>query len=798
MKTAKGQITLVTIPEQITYELQPSVTQIMINTDGTISTPIITCTAYKIEGNVRTILSAQEGTIKYNTSNNQTYQNYDTANGVTVNAQWSFITFFLFLTEGNNPIVRFDVPITRNGQIDTNFRVWVGTVADPNTLLQYPWVGEQNEPQETYMHVQDYYISPDMTYYCFVNSGTELNPVYKWEEVTDATLKRWLERANNSTTGFIVTYHEGTAVNTDVQNFFQNRNYIIGDLWSNAKYTITQNNETVYLYNDEPLICKQSKTNGFNINDWQPISAIKTKLKDTGIDIDEYKVTITADETWAVNNAGERVAIINNVDGHPKITASLLQINGDVQIDGSAIIESIGNSNEAQENLVGLLSDNDIIPTTVTHNNDGTVTVQSGNDQYITYTKNAIDNSDFVKFNVQNGSGNSSFTLNKNGLLTADNAVIYGELHATNGEFFEELQSAGGAFKVDSQGNVVATSFNGQGVIFSGITYITEQNFYDYFVQSSLDISNGNDVPAQGATSTTICPYNKRWIPNLRKLQQRIIFRSIPQSILYHEPNMGKDIATIVLPHCEVYNGTTPSSYSIRRGGLMQTELYHLCGKTYSFEITDEFIGAAIFIYPTLDQNPAIVGPTGAMNGNEKQHCVYQYKISDSYSTMGVWAYDYTDQMVDDWIDKEPSISGTNSNSSSSEPDKDNNGGSIYFIEITCISREQNKFNFRYTCSCPINITQLTGRFAFLGSYIQNNQIKRCIFSGPFVYGTLGNNNSVVQATSGEYASGYFYVTTQDTVPNDFKFDNMQSGIQIGNDSYKIHVFASPNDETLE
>lgn len=266
-------------------------------------------------------------------------------------------------------------------------------------------------------------------------------------------------------------------------------------MWSNAKYTTTSGGQTVMLYDDEPLICKQSKTNGFNINDWQPISAIKDKLRETGIDIDEYKVTITADETWAVNNNGQRVAIINNVDGHPKITSSLLHINGDVTIEGGAIIEALGNLED--DGLEELLEDKGIVPTSVSHDaNTGKITVVSDGNTYHWYTDDKADDK-YITFGTHSDQQNAdhSFTLRKDGTLIADNAVIYGEVHATKGSFEGTLQSAGGAFDVDAKGNVTATSFNGQGLMFPSVTHIYASNFYDYFIQSSLDTANGSSIP---------------------------------------------------------------------------------------------------------------------------------------------------------------------------------------------------------------------------------------------------------------------------------------------------------------
>lgn len=835
-KTAKGQITLITVPETTSYELSPSATQIIIDTDGNPSPATIYCTAYKNEGNTHQVITTG-ASIKYKYTGQNQYQNYNNSTGVTINTSWQVITFFLFLDGQNDPIVRFDVPIIRNGQVDTNFRVWVGTTnADPNTLDHYPWYNVEGESQDPSMHIGDYYVTTEMTYYCFQyqtefspNPNSPAIPVqYIWDQVTDATLLRWLERTNESTRGYFVPYTTSeayltehpdandpesndfntymAAVKYDADTFFQDVDYIIGDLWADAKYTVEdQNHNWSWLYNNEPMICRYTKGNrSFSIEDWKPASDVKSKLKNTGIDLDEGVITVTADEIWYVNNGNERAAIFNLEDGHPKVNTDLLRIDGHVQIDGGLIVQSLGSSDESQEALLGLLSDKNILPTVVTHNNDGTITIQQGNNTVAAYTKSAIDNSDFVQFDVTNGSGNSTFTLNKNGLLEADNAVIYGEIHATKGSFEGTLQSAGGAFSVDLEGNVKATSFNGTGILMSGTTIITKDNFYDYFSQSQLDINNGSTLD-DGYNA----PFNKRWIPNLKKIQNNIYFESLPQEVLFFPDGGNIPYLLIVMPHYfyeynTIRTGSDVLRKSCRRGDLTYQEMCQLDGRVYTFQQKQD-PDMNIIILTTLFTNNYDCGDYFVLTSNvrtgasEQDFAQIKYQICHNINGTSYYGGIYSklqtrvDQgFLSQWsdIDEDENVTVTNNQ----QPDVPINGDSEYNINIYFVSRSGNTFCFRWECSSIVNIEGI-GTLALPGYYItvtqENGQnvysYVMDVVQGQVVYGQLVSG-AIQYGTDGQYQSGYLCITANKEIDQSFKFANISLQHTSGNIIYNIKV----------
>ena len=543
-KEAKGQITLVGLSGVTQYFLKPSVTQVVIKNDGSLNTDVVTCTAYKAEDAEMTELSSSEGVIKYTIDNGSEYIDY-TDDGVPVDTNWSMVSFFLFLTGMSNYQVRADVSIIRNGQVDTNFRVWVGTQANPNSPFQRPWLGEEGEPQTDDMHVGDYYVSPNMQYYCFVYD--DITSSYKWDEVTDANLKKWLARADNSTTGFIVP--EGTSV-TD---YFRTRDYVIGDLWANATYE--------NLYKNEALICKQTKNNafGFRIEDWQPIDGIKEKLINTGINIDEYKVIVSGDETWFVNNNGERQAVFNFQGDHPVISTDLLQI------DGGLIVGALSSQPQVFQDFMQESGYNSVA---ITKNEEGDIQATIGGTPYTWTSK---ETKDLVQYSTTTADGvTNNFSLSKQGLLTAHNAVIYGKVYASEGAFTGQLSSSGGAFNVDRFGNVTATSFNGEGVFNSKTTVITKYNFYDYFMKSALQSED---------TAGT------EWIPNLKKIGHKIRIESLPETDEFpYDSQENVRTVEITFPRYIKYaNG----SVSCRRGGLTVGEMFALHNQVYSIETAD-------------------------------------------------------------------------------------------------------------------------------------------------------------------------------------------------------------------
>lgn len=692
-----------------------------------------------------------------------------------------------------------------SGTERNRLKIWIGAQNDPNLLAVRPWYGNENEDQTEDGHVNDYYVSPNMTYYCFVKT---LENEYVWSEITDINLKKLLAEINRNTAGFVVDYSQIQGVsdiNSTVADYFSNRDYRIGDLWSNAKYTITLGGQTSLLYDGELLICTQNKSGEFNIDDWEPASDTKRKLYESGIDVDGHKIVITAEQQWKVSDGQEEINLINFVNGQPKINTDLLHIDNNVEIDGNSIVDALGDSSEAQENLIGLLQNNNIVPVNVTDNDGDTIVIQSDDNQYVAYTKQWVDDNDFVQFDTKHGGESSSFTLNKNGLLEADNAIIRGEIHATSGSFEGTLQSAGGAFNVDNLGNVTATSFRGTGILTPGTTVITKDNFYEYFVQSQLDIDNGPSLDEQDF------PYNSRWIPNLRKLNRNIYFDSVPQEVLYVDEDDQYDTPWlyIVWPHYFYEKSVRTNGEEVkscRRGEMTYQELVQLNGETYTISQKQD-PDMNIAMVTTLCPDNETCGDYLVLTTNQRTNAQIttlaqiQYNIRNNIDSVndtyygGVYASLVTKGdvgVVSQWCDIEPNANADND--TTDQPDIPINGDVEYNITAHLVSRSGNTFCFMWECPSKVDIEQI-GVLALPGYYttqIQENghTIQRYaldVVSGEVVYGELVSG-TVVPGTAGQYQSGYFCVTANKEISQTFRFANISLAHTVDDVTYNITV----------
>lgn len=773
-KEAKGQITLVGLSGVTQYFLKPSVTQVVIKNDGSLNTDVVTCTAYKAEDAEMTELSSSEGVIKYTVDNGSEYIDY-TDDGVPVDTNWSIISFFLFLTGMSNYQVRADVSIIRNGQVDTNFRVWVGTQANPNSPFQRPWLGEEGEPQTDDMHVGDYYVSPNMQYYHF--GYNNITSSYEWDEVTDVNLKKWLARADNSTTGFIVP--EGTSV-TD---YFRTRDYVIGDLWANATYGT---------YNNEPLICKQSKnsTFGFRIEDWQPISDIKEKLRNTGINIDEYKVIVSGDETWFVNNNGERQAVFNFQGDHPVISTDLLQI------DGGLIVGALSSEPQVFQDF---MQDSGYNSVAITKNEEGDIQATIGG---IPYTWTSKETKDLVQYSTTTADGvTNNFSLSKQGLLTAHNAVIYGKVYASEGAFTGQLSSSGGAFNVDRFGNVTATSFNGTGVIRSGKTVITKDNFYDYFNRSQLDLDNAKDQNGVDVVDGYGCLVGKRWIPNLKKLQKNIYFESVPEAALCNVE--GHQYLYVVMPHDQLVSKNDKTEKSRRRGDLTYAEFLQLDGQQYSMYKINNLDFSVIVILSYITVQPDDISwfyltddqTTGGVITQFAHMCYkatsggYSYNLvpylihSDSYDGINAWCDIELNDNSQNQTNSNPSVSGSETNKITT-----------YDIQLFLVNNNNATFCFNWSCSSKLKITDI-GSLSLFGYYknivMDGDNIVSIDYSPSVLRGTVLNsklvNNELVAQPEDASQQGYLCIVDENVKPN-FVLSNSTVQIKKGNIIYNITV----------
>lgn len=98
-----------------------------------------------------------------------------------------------------------------------------------------------------------------------------------------------------------------------------------------------------------------------------------------------------------------------------------------------------------------------------------------------------------VEIGVKNSNHNSSyFNVSSNGLLTAENAFIYGTVYATNGKFVGEVQASSGSFTGDVTANTLTANKSGSIAgwnINSSALYRNSENFGD---------SNGIYLGSQG------------------------------------------------------------------------------------------------------------------------------------------------------------------------------------------------------------------------------------------------------------------------------------------------------------
>lgn len=762
-KEAKGQITLVGLSGVTQYFLKPSVTQVVIKNDGSLNTDVVTCTAYKAEDAEMTELSSSEGVIKYTVDNGSEYIDY-TDDGVPVDTNWSMVSFFLFLTGMSNYQVRADVSIIRNGQVDTNFRVWVGTQANPNSPFQRPWLGEEGEPQTDDMHVGDYYVSTNMQYYHFGYNAIVSG--YEWDEVTDVNLKKWLARADNSTTGFIVP--EGTSV-TD---YFKTRDYVIGDLWANATYGD--------LYKNEALICKQTKNNafGFRIEDWQPIDGIKEKLINTGINIDEYKVIVSGDETWFVNNNGERQAIFNFQGDHPVISTDLLQI------DGSLIVGTLQSEPQVFQDFMQEGGYNSVA---ITKNEEGDIQATIGG---VPYTWTSKPTNELVQYSTTTADGvTNNFSLSKQGLLTAHNAVVYGKIYASEGDFTGTLSSAGGAFNVDRFGNVTATSFTGTGNMMAGRTVITKDNFYDYFNRSQLDIANSKDQSGVDVIDEYGCPVGKRWIPNLKKLQKNIYIESVPDEVLYtHE---GFTYLCVVMPHDQWVSENSETEKSRRRGDLTYDEFLQLDGQHYSMYQNEnaEFITLVIMSYITvqpLDISCFVLANNENAGATVTQFAHMCYKSSYDYGFWHLVPYLVDRNSYDgmsDWCDIEYNAYQNKNNHTPNVSGPESNKTTTYDIQMSLVGKNSTTFCFRWSCSSKLNIADI-GTLNLVGyrknTVTDENNVTTVNYVMSVLSGTVLNsklvNNELVAQPEEVSQQGYLCIVNESVDPT---FTLTNSTVQV-------------------
>lgn len=177
----------------IIYYIQPSISNARISADGVLYDKVITCDVYKITSDNSPVkLNRGEVTltfsIGYNNSSWSTQDEYDWDEGIVLDSTWRTVRIFLYIG-GNvdyNTAQYYsytDIPLIKDGQFDTNFKLWVGDTSTAPNVDSEPWASWVANNEEK-SHVGDYYVSSDFRYYKF----DEVENGYSWRPITDSML----------------------------------------------------------------------------------------------------------------------------------------------------------------------------------------------------------------------------------------------------------------------------------------------------------------------------------------------------------------------------------------------------------------------------------------------------------------------------------------------------------------------------------------------------------------------------------------------------------------------------------
>lgn len=358
-KSAKGQITLMNIPETVTYTLRPSVSSITVKTDGTLSeTGAVSCNGYKCTSSGALIEISERYSISYcyyrTTGTNTWYYGLPstplTLSKLSTPYDYTKIKFRLYVQSVSaDPVAEAEIAVFDSRFIDTKFQIWVGTAETPSATVdpEKTWI-EENTRNE---HIGDYYISPSMRYYVYKYDTTH-NPQYYWNEVTDDTLKNILDRTTEKTQGFFIT-KTGNDAEADFKKYFEElgRRYYTGSL---AWYGTNPNDPTTSIMY---VAWKDEIDDQVKFSDWKKGSYLEDKFKEAGIEItDKLSINVVADtirfyntETALKNDIGKvsdlrsgtmLLSMGTDSDGnaYPRINTSLIEFNNDVIINGDAKI----------------------------------------------------------------------------------------------------------------------------------------------------------------------------------------------------------------------------------------------------------------------------------------------------------------------------------------------------------------------------------------------------------------------------------------------------------------------------
>ena len=177
----------------IVYYMQPSISNARISADDVLYDKVVKCDVYKItsDNNPVKMNSGQVTltfSIGYNNSSWSTQNEYDWDNGIVLDSTWRTVRIFLYI--GSNVdytaaqyYTYIDIPLIKDGQFDTNFKLWIGDTDRWPDVNSEPWASWLENHEEA-SHVGDYYIGSNFKYYKFVEEENG----YSWQPITDSML----------------------------------------------------------------------------------------------------------------------------------------------------------------------------------------------------------------------------------------------------------------------------------------------------------------------------------------------------------------------------------------------------------------------------------------------------------------------------------------------------------------------------------------------------------------------------------------------------------------------------------
>ena len=166
--------------------------------------------------------------------------------------------------------------------------------------------------------------------------------------------------------------------------------------------------------------------------------------------------TITASLTIGKDSATGKIGTIQSAN-YSELNHTGWKLTDETAYFRSVVIDGVGNASD----LSKLAVSSDVKHTTDTNGNEVvTVTTTAKDGTKTTSSATVVSQGDYLYLGKDYGSSSQSHDKNytrisKDGLLVADNAVIYGTIYATNGEFSGVLTGASGTFT----GSVSAQAF---------------------------------------------------------------------------------------------------------------------------------------------------------------------------------------------------------------------------------------------------------------------------------------------------------------------------------------------------